>query len=286
MTIAFSLAMIDRAALRATAIDRFRLTLFSLANLLLLVAASPAPANAQVPFVSPEIVETFPHDDAAFTQGLSIVDGRVLESTGRYGESSLRLVELETGEVLQRIDLPEWIFGEGSVRVDDQIFVLSWRAQTGFIYDAESFEEVGQFTYPGQGWGLTSDGQSLILSDGSPTLRFLDPEDMTLTRRLVVTYGGRPLRNLNELEWIDGAIWANVWMTQQIVMIDPANGAVTQVLDLAHAVPETLRGDRDAVLNGIAWDQETDRIFVTGKLWPVLHEIRLPTEEAEQALDP
>jgi glutamine cyclotransferase len=244
---------------------------------LCLAGLSTAVALAAVPtFVTPEIIATFPHDDGAFTQGLSIHDGVLLESTGRYGQSSLRRVDLRSGEVQQRVDLPADIFGEGSVRLGDQIFVLSWQAGIGFVFDATSFEALDRFSYAGQGWGLTSDGQSLIMSDGSPVLRFLDPQTREVTGTLTVTYNGAPLRNLNELEWVDGMIWANVWMTRQIVVIDPASGAITQVLDLSHAVPPTVAANRDAVLNGIAYDEATGRIFITGKLWPVLHEIARP----------
>ncbi|MBR9826236.1 MAG: glutaminyl-peptide cyclotransferase [Alphaproteobacteria bacterium] len=235
-------------------------------------------ANAQTrpSVVQPEFIATYPHDEAAFTQGLSISEGLLLESTGQYGQSTLRRVELETGEVIQSVDLPAEIFGEGSVRLGDEIFVLSWMSQRGFIYDAASFELIDEFSYPGQGWGLTADGQHLIMSDGSHELRFLDPQSLTLERTLEVNIQGRPVRLLNELEWIDGSIWANIWQSDTIVRINPQNGEIDLILDLRSAVPEALRGSRDAVLNGIAYDADTGRIFITGKLWPVLHEIRLP----------
>ena len=246
---------------------------------LLILLAAPAAAQTRPQILQPEIIATYPHDTQAFTQGLSIIDGQVLESTGQYGRSSLRRADLETGEILQRIALPDDIFGEGSVRLGDEIFVLSWQAQTGFIYDATSFEEVDRFTYPGQGWGLTSDGSELIMSDGTANLRFLDPQSMQLTRELTATLNGRPVRNLNELEWIEGEIWANVWMTNQIVIINPESGEISRVLDLRHAIPAGYENDREAVLNGIAYDADTGRIFITGKLWPVLHEIALPAAE-------
>jgi len=253
-----------------------RLALLALSAAL---AATPAHAQSRVQILRPDLVESFPHDVTAFTQGLFASNGQLFESTGQFGESNLREVELGSGTVLRQQNLPASVFGEGSARIGDEIYVLTWMSQTGFVYDANSFEQVDSFTYAGEGWGLTTDGQQLILSDGSPTLRFLDPTDMSLVRELEVTLNGRGVRRLNELEWIDGEIWANVWMTDNILRIDPQSGMVTSVLDMRGLVPEHLRGSRDAVLNGIAYDAENDRIFVTGKLWPVLHEIRLPAAE-------
>lgn len=237
--------------------------------------ALPVTASAQVTRDRVDVVATHPHDTAAFTQGLSIHDGALIESTGQVGQSSLRRVDIETGTVAQRAEIEPPYFGEGSVEMDGRIYMLSWRAQTGFVFDAESFERIGTFSYPGEGWGLTHDGTHLILSDGSARLRRLDPADFSETGTIDVTLGGRPVRRLNELEWVDGEIWANVWQSAMIVRIDPDSGDVTGLVDLSELVPDELVGSRDAVANGIAWNRETGQIYVTGKLWPVLYEVRL-----------
>ncbi|WP_339748259.1 glutaminyl-peptide cyclotransferase [uncultured Maricaulis sp.] len=227
----------------------------------------------------PEIVATYPHDAAAFTQGLFIHDGALFESTGQVGDSNLRRVDLETGGVLQQVNINPPIFGEGSTRIGDRIFMLSWVSETGFVFDASTFELLDQFTYPGEGWGLTTDGTRLILSDGSPQLRFLNPETREQTDTLDVTINGRPVRRINELEWVDGEIWANIWQTSTIVRIDPQTGNVTGLIDLTALIPANLDDPRDAVANGIAWNSETGQIYVTGKLWPALYEIRLPAND-------
>ncbi|WP_417492811.1 glutaminyl-peptide cyclotransferase [Maricaulis sp.] len=226
--------------------------------------------------VQPEIVATYPHDSAAFTQGLFIHDGAMFESTGQVGESSLRRVELQTGHVLQQVNINPPIFGEGSTRIGDEIFMVSWVSGAGMVFDAGTFELVDQFAYPGEGWGLTTDGRQLILSDGSPQLRLLDPETLELTGTIDVTLNGRPVRRINELEWVDGEIWANIWQTSMIVRIDPETGIVTGLVDLGALLPAGVADPRDAVANGIAVNHETGQIYVTGKLWPVLYEIRLP----------
>ena len=222
-----------------------------------------------------EIIATYPHDATAFTQGLFMHEGALFESTGQVGQSSLRRVDLETGQVVQQVNINPPVFGEGSARIGDTIYMLSWVSQAGLVFDAESFELVDQFSYSGEGWGLTTDGTRLILSDGSPQLRFLDPETMELSGTLDISFNGRPVRRINELEWIDGEIWANIWQTSSIVRIDPQTGNVTGLVDLAALVPAGLADPRDAVANGIAWNRETGQIYVTGKLWPVLYEIRL-----------
>lgn len=247
-----------------------------LAACLLAGMSSAAPAQNRANIVRPEVVAQYPHDTAAYTQGLFISDNQLFESTGQVGESNLRRVELETGNVLDQRDLPGRVFGEGSTRIGDEIFVLTWRAQRGFIYDANSLEQTDGFTYPGEGWGLTTDGELLILSDGTAQLRFMDPQTLELTRELDVTLNGRPVRRLNELEWVEGEIWANVWLTNHIVRINPLDGSVTGIIDLRELVPQNLRNDRDAVANGIAYNPQTGQIFLTGKLWPVLYEVRLP----------
>ena len=222
------------------------------------------------------IVNTYPHDPGAFTQGLDIADGVLYEGTGLNGQSSLRRVELETGEILQQVDLDDEYFGEGIVVTGDRIYQLTWQSQLAFVYDRETFEELDTHTYPTEGWGLTSDGERLIMSDGSSTLFFRDPETFAEVRRVEVRNGSEPLDRLNELEWVNGEVWANVWQTDQIVRIDPATGAVLGWIDLTGLLqPEDQVGTDVDVLNGIAVDEATGRIFVTGKLWPVLYEIEL-----------
>jgi glutamine cyclotransferase len=241
--------------------------------------AAPLIACAQPaspPLQQPEIVATHPHDAAAFTQGLFIHDGQLFESTGQVGQSSLRRVDLETGAVLQQVDINPPVFGEGSTRIGDEIFMLSWVNEAGFVFDANTFELLDQFAYPGEGWGLTTDGTRLILSDGSSQLRFLDPATREQTGTIEVTLNGRLVRRINELEWIDGEIWANIWQTGMIIRIDPQSGIVTGLIDLTALIPAGLADPRDAVANGIAVNHETGQIYVTGKLWPVLYEIRLP----------
>ena len=227
----------------------------------------------------PEVVATYPHDTNAFTQGLFVFDGHLFESTGQVGESSLRRVDLTTGSVLQQVNVNPPIFGEGSTRIGDEIYMVSWVSEAGFIFNAETFELIDQFSYPGEGWGLTTDGTSLILSDGSPQLRFLDPATMELVRTLDITLNGRPVRRINELEWVEDEIWANIWETRTIIRINPEDGVVTGLIDLTALIPGGLDADRNAVANGIAWNSETGQIFITGKLWPVLYEIRLPEAE-------
>lgn len=222
-----------------------------------------------------EIVATYPHETGAFTQGLFIFDGKIYESTGQVGESRLRRIRLEDGAIEQEALLPMPFFGEGSTRIGDEIFYLTWRSQQGFIFDAETFEQTDSFSYPGEGWGLTTDGNLLYMSDGTPQIRVLDPASMELTRTVDVTLNGRPARRINELEWVDGEIWANVWMSTLILRINPEDGVVTGLVDVADVVPESVRGDRDAVANGIAWNADTGQIYITGKMWPELYEIRL-----------
>ena len=230
-------------------------------------------ATSPAPVLPIQAQASYPHDPAAFTQGLVYHGGRLYESTGRYGESSLREVELTTGSVLRRVELADEYFGEGLALLDDRLYQLTWREQIGFVYGVSDLRQTGTFAYQGEGWGLTTDGTSLILSDGSSALRFIHPETFAVRHTIVVSDGGAAVTQLNELEWVDGEIWANVWRTDRIARIDPLTGRVTAWLDLSALVPTELRGDADAVLNGIARDADGDRIFVTGKLWPVLHEI-------------
>ena len=239
--------------------------------------APPAPTGSSTEAARQlrwEVVRSTPHDPDAFIQGLVWYDGGFFESTGRYGQSTIRRVEWPSGRVLRRVDLPPDVFGEGLARVGDRLIQLTWRNGRGFVYDVPTLRLLREFRYEGEGWGLTYDGKSLILSDGTDVLTYLDPERFTPTRRLPVVWDGRPVQRLNELEFIDGAIWANVWYTNVVVQINPASGRVTSFLDLSgirgpEPVPE------DAVLNGIAHDPASRRVWVTGKLWPMLFEIRI-----------
>lgn len=219
-----------------------------------------------------EVVNVWPHDPAAYTQGLVYADGALYESTGQYGASGVRVVELTTGKVRQRTDLPSRYFGEGIAVLDGKIFQLTWRSRTGFIYSQDGLKPLGEFRYEGEGWGLTTDGRWLIVSDGTNRLRFLDAHTFNVQRRIEVFENGQPLINLNELEYIHGEIYANVWQRDVIARIDPQTGRLLGLIDLSGLAPIRTA---DAVLNGIAYDRARDRIFVTGKLWPKLFEIRL-----------
>lgn len=220
------------------------------------------------------VVNTYPHDSGAFTQGLFWLDGALYETTGQEGASSLRRVNLEDGRVLQKADMPAEVFGEGSTPWGDQILSITWQNGIGYRWNRRTFQQVGTWRYQGEGWGLANNGREIIMSDGSDTLKFLNPETLQEVRRVRVTVNGQPLPQLNELEFIRGEVWANVWNTGDIVRIDPASGNVTGVVDLRGLVQEN-RGENSDVLNGIAYDAERDRIFVTGKYWPRLYEIAL-----------
>lgn len=225
------------------------------------------------------IVETYPHDHDAFTQGLVVQDSILYEGTGLYGESTLRKVSLNTGEVLKRVDLDSRYFGEGLTAIGNRLVQLTWKSEVGFVYDKASFEQTGSFTYPTEGWGITYDGERLIMSTGSSTLYFRDPETFEETGRLEVTANLSPVANLNELEFVEGEIFANVWQTDRIAIISPQTGQVTGWLDLSGIVPSEERLESGAVLNGIAYDDKDKRLYVTGKLWPYLFEIELVPSE-------
>lgn len=233
-----------------------------------------------IPTYGFEVVNSWSHDRKSFTQGLIYHDGALYESAGQYGESTLRKVELQTGRVIQKSDVPAQYFAEGMTLFGGKIYQLTWQNQVGFIYDPATFERTGSFRYDGQGWGLTHDGESLILSDGTNQIRFLDPNNFSVRRTIKIYDRGRPLRDLNELEFVKGEIYANVWHTERIARIDPQTGQLTGWIDLTGLLPLAERGgDTDAVLNGIAYDAGGDRLFVTGKLWPKLFEIRLKKKE-------
>ena len=236
-------------------------------------AAPPPPAT--VPTYDVRIVATYPHDPQAFTQGLFWLDGHLYESTGRIGGSTIRKVALDDGRVLQSASIPAGLFGEGIVDWGAQILSITWQDGTGFRWDRKTLRRIGTFRYPGEGWGLTQDGRNIIMSDGTAQLRFLDPATLRERRRLTVTDRGRPIDRLNELEWVNGEIFANVWQTARIARIDPKSGKVTGWIDLAPLAAEHGGGDPDKVLNGIAYDRARDRLFVTGKNWPRLYEVDL-----------
>jgi glutamine cyclotransferase len=243
-------------------------------------AAGPAPPTPVDPSVAParqarwDVVGTYPHDPGAFLQGLVWHEGGLFESTGLLGRSTLRRVEFPSGRVLQRVSLPSDVFGEGLARVGNRLIQLTWKSGRAFVYDLRTLRLLEEFRYEGEGWGLAFDGTSLIQSDGSDVLTYRDPQRFTPTRRLPVTWNGRPLQYLNELEVVDGEVWANVWYTDYIVRIEPTSGRVSSYLDLTGLLPASQR-HRDAVLNGIAYDPATRRVFVSGKLWPSLFEIRV-----------
>lgn len=236
-----------------------------------------APARAEAPRqFGYSVVKSYPHDPNAFTQGLFWRDGFLYESTGLEGRSSVRRVTLETGVPEQERLVDSRVFGEGMVDWKDRLITLTWTSEIGFIYDRTSFELVGEFSYPGEGWGLTRDETRLIMSDGTSELRFLDPETLRETGRVQVTDEGRPVDNLNELEWVKGEVLANIWQTDRIARIDPRTGRVTGWIDLSGLLsPADRAGARVDVLNGIAYDAAGERLFVTGKLWPRLYEIKL-----------
>ena len=241
---------------------------------LLLLAASLAAAQ-EPQLYGYRVVNTYPHEITAFTQGLIYRDGELWEGTGKNGLSRLARIDLESGERKQIIQLADRYFGEGIEMIGDRIYQLTWRAHMVFVYDRENLEQLETHYNAREGWGLAFDGEHLILSDGSASLQFIDPEGFVPVRAIEVTVRGQPLNLLNELEYIDGEIWANVWQTDFIVRIDPTSGVVNSIVDLTGLAARTDLGSSEAVLNGIAWDSENRRLFVTGKHWANLFEIEL-----------
>jgi glutaminyl-peptide cyclotransferase len=237
-------------------------------------AAGQVVLHPTLPVFGYTVVRTYPHDPRAFTQGLQYLDGVLYEGTGENGRSWIRKVKLETGEVLQQRDLARQHFGEGITVWNGELFQLTWQSGLGFVYDSETFAPKRTFRYRGEGWGLTGDENGLVMSDGTDTLRFIAPATFAERRRVKVTAAGTPVRSLNELEYVKGEIFANVWMTDYVARIDPSSGSVTGWIDLTHLLTERERAATD-VLNGIAYDAAGDRLFVTGKWWPRLFEIRL-----------
>jgi glutamine cyclotransferase len=229
-----------------------------------------------------QVVHTYPHDAQAFTQGLIYLDGHLYESTGIKGRSSLRMEDLETGRILQFQDVPKY-FAEGLTNWGSTLVQVTWQDHVGLVYNRFSFKLLRTFSYTGEGWGLTQDGKSLILSDGTATLRFLDPTTFELQRRVTVRDHGKPIDQLNELEYVRGEIYANLWYKDRIARISPATGKVLGFINLAGLLPDSERAESGAVLNGIAYDSEHDRLFVTGKLWPKLFEIKVIPEKPRTA---
>ena len=242
----------------------------------LMLATASLAARAATPVYTYQVVRTFPHDVGAFTEGLFYEDGVLWESTGLPGHSFVRKEVLDTGQVLQQHDLPARDFGEGIVRWGGRLYQLTWQEHFGYVYDARTLKVGAQFTYPGEGWALTKDARHIYMSDGTPELRVIDPATMREERRIRVTDDGRPVENLNELEWVKGEIYADIWQTNLIARIDPQTGHVVGWIDLAGLLPQAdvTPGSTD-VLNGIAYDAAHDRLFVTGKNWPKLFQITL-----------
>lgn len=228
---------------------------------------------AATPVQGYKVAKAYPHDPEAFTQGLFFHDGYLYEGTGLRGRSSIRKVELETGKVVQAVQLPDEFFGEGITIWGDRLIGITWQEQTAFVLDLKTFKLWRKFNYAGEGWGITHNGRELIMSDGTPDLRFLDPLTFKEVRRVRVTAEGRPVAMINELEWVDGEVYANIWQTDRIARINPKTGVVTGWIDLTGLLSP--RTGSDDVLNGIAYDGKGKRLFVTGKLWPKLFEIRL-----------
>jgi glutamine cyclotransferase len=246
------------------------------------LSTATASGNPQgVPILVAEVVESYPHDPHAFTQGLEYYDGYLYESTGRSGQSTLRRTVLETGAVLNQVNLPSEYFGEGLTIFRGKIYQLTWLSKIGFIYDVRTFRRIGEFHYESEGWGLTHDDASLILSDGSNKLQFIDPTSFKIVRTLEVYAGNVAVTNLNELEYIDGEIFANVWHSARIARIDPRSGQVLAWIDLASVVARSKHEPED-VLNGIAYDAKRRRLFVTGKNWAEILEIKVDTKPNER----
>ena len=250
-------------------------------------ANSPSPqTSGNIPVYTYEIVNTYKHDQRAFTEGLFYHDGFLYESTGQEGKSNLRKVELETGKVLDQYNLPPDLFGEGISLFNGKIYQLTWRAEHGFVYDLNGFKLLSEFNYKGEGWGMTTDGKQLIMSDGTHVIRFIEPEKFETQRTITVfREDGQPLMNINELEYIKGEIWANVWHSESInkpnhiARIDPQTGRLLGWINLDGISPEDVERGDENTLNGIAYDAEGDRIFVTGKNWKRLFEIKVKPKE-------
>ena len=239
-------------------------------------SSSPsAPEAVPTSFFTYSVVKSYPHDSSAFTQGLVYADSVFYEGTGLFGASSIRKVSPATGEILAIRNNASAFFGEGITLFQDKLYQITWQSRICFVYDKNSFEIIGQFSYATEGWGLTHDGSALIMSDGTANIYFRDPSTFAEIRRIQVFDDSGSIQNLNELEYIKGAIYANIWLTDRIAQIDPQSGRVVAWIDLEGLLPQSQRRNSDAVLNGIAYDPDGDRLFVTGKWWPSIFEIRL-----------
>jgi glutaminyl-peptide cyclotransferase len=244
----------------------------ALLGLLLLSGQAPAP----VPLEPAKVIASFPHDTRAYTEGLFYRDGDLYESTGLEGQSSIRRVDIRTGTVRQKIATSPAYFGEGIVDWGDQIISLTWQNGIGFRWSVKGFKRLGSFRYPGEGWALTKTATDIIMSDGTPVLRFLDPKTLKVRKRITVTVDGNPLEQINELEYVDGEVLANIWQTQLIARIDPTTGHVVGWIDVSALTKQAGVSGNDSVPNGIAWDARGRRLFVTGKNWPLMFQIAPP----------
>lgn len=284
LTLAMTSARTQRAMTRRTFLVMAFLAIAAAGAVFTAVRPAQTPSAAQIGAsaaptrYSYTVVNTYPHDPKAFTQGLLFRDGVLFESTGLHGQSSVRRVRLETGEVLQRTAVDEQYFAEGLVDWKNTLVQLTWQSNIGFVYDLETFKLARRFSYPGEGWGLAKDETRLIMSDGTSTLRFLHPDTLEETGRLNVTERGFPVNALNELEMVKGELYSNVWQTDEVVIISPETGYVTGRIDFSGLRSRLDRSQPVDVFNGIAYDSEGDRLFVTGKLWPVLFEVRVLPE--------
>lgn len=250
---------------------------------LTLLACFAVPAQADTPWT---LVRSYPHDPSAFTQGLFFHEGALYESTGLEGRSEIRKVALKSGKVIERRAIPPPYFGEGIVNWKDRLVSVTWRHRQGFVWNLNDFSPISRFRYEGEGWGLTQDGRNIIMSDGTAQLRFLDPETLAETRRITVSFNGQPIDRLNELEYVRGEIWANIWYDSRIARIDPVSGNVIDWIDLGPLLKASGATADEAVANGIAYDPKADRIFVTGKYWAKLFEIRVQPADAAPPSSP
>lgn len=247
---------------------------FRIMVLLISLLIALACTDAGVKEYKLEVVAEYPHDTGSYTQGLFFHDGQMYESTGLHGKSTFRKVDVETGESLEKLNFDKKYFVEGSVIWNGNLYILTWESRVAFIYDAETLEYKSSWKYPREGWGITTDGKHLIASDGTANLYFMD-ENFAQKKKVLVTIDDRPVRFLNELEYIDGKIWANVYTADEIVIIDPKDGRVEGVIDCRGLLPKELRTPDTDVLNGIAYDEKTGKIYLTGKNWPKIYEIKL-----------
>lgn len=248
--------------------------IFRIMVLLISLLIALACTDAGVKEYRLEVVAEYPHDTGSYTQGLFFHDGQMYESTGLHGKSTFRKVDVETGEALEKLNFDKKYFVEGSVIWNGNLYILTWESRVAFIYDAETLEYKSSWKYPREGWGITTDGKQLIASDGTANLYFMD-ENFAQKKKVLVTIEDRPVRFLNELEYIDGKIWANVYTADEIVIIDPKDGRVEGVIDCRGLLPKELRTPDTDVLNGIAYDEKTGKIYLTGKNWPKIYEIKL-----------